>query len=66
MTHGDAALVDLAGRLAVLDQRHDEDEIEQAYVDVLGVGQEQLLQEWAAWAAELAADAEPFPATERG
>lgn len=52
--HGDAALVELAGRLAVLDQRHDGVEIEQVYDAVLGVDQDELLAGWATWTVELA------------
>ena len=52
--HGDAALGELAGRLAVLDQRHDGGEIEQVYDAVLGVDQDELLAGWATWTVELA------------
>lgn len=52
--HGQSALIDLAGRLVLLDSRYDEKGIESAYVDVLGLGQDELLQQWAAWSGQLA------------
>lgn len=64
--HGDAALIDLAGRLMVLDRRYDEAAIEQAYLAALGVGQEEVLEGWARWAEELADERGTFPATEQG
>lgn len=60
-TYGDDALVDLAGELSGLDVRTEEDAIEQAYVDSLRVGQDDVLTGWQAWATELAAGAEPAP-----
>lgn len=53
--HGDAAIVELAGRLAALDHRHDGAEIEQGYEEVIGLGQDELVT---AWAAQLAQDLE--------
>ena len=48
-TYGQEALIDLAGRLTDLDQRHDEDQIEQAYRDTIGVDRDELLDGFARW-----------------
>lgn len=52
-TYGRDRLIDLVGRLIVLDQRHDADQIEQAYREALGSDRDELLDGFARWTQTL-------------
>lgn len=63
-TFGREALVGLLGELIPLDQRHDRAEITEAYTQVIGIDQHQLIQDWAAWTRTLPTTGEGVPPPE--